>query len=347
MPPSILLHFFLPFTASYTSSAPLFSLYYLFLPFSTSSFLLNLFHFSLHYLLLSFSFPTQAWCTHHTVQPVLGGLFSTDSLSLSTSSLLVIQCHQCHLCASQFFFMLHLISPSLPWLFLLSFFFTYFFLSCLNPSDCIVLLTSFSVDFPTFYLSFLAFLFTLLSSPFLPSSPFFLLSFHSFLFILPSFLLNPLTFLITPLSFLSPSFSHSSLSSFLSYSFLPLSEPLQLHAGETMDSRVEGAMAAVYEEVKSTAKYVTTLLTFISPFFSLLIFPSPLPWSPLLYSFVKFASLLTFLLFSYLIFFSSFPLSFFLFLPLFSSFLTHISTPISFNLELVEISTFFPNPQYS
>ena len=169
--------------------------------------------------------------------------------------------------------------PSLDYFSFLSSLLTFFYLaSILLIASSYLLrfqstfLPSISHSSPSFSLSS-----PLLSSPFLPSSPFFLLSFHSFLFILPSFLLNPLTFLITPLSFLSPSFSHSSLSSFLSYSFLPLSEPLQLHAGETMDSRVEGAMAAVYEEVKSTAKYVTTLLTFISPFFSLLLFPSPLP----------------------------------------------------------------------
>ena len=73
--------------------------------------------------------------------------------------------------------------------------------------------------------------------------------------------------LLSCFSFFSPSslpLSHSpsltfilpSLSPTLPLSY-PLSEPLQLHAGETMDSRVEGAMAAVYEEVKSTAKYVT------------------------------------------------------------------------------------------
>jgi glutamate dehydrogenase (NADP+) len=36
------------------------------------------------------------------------------------------------------------------------------------------------------------------------------------------------------------------------------SEPLQLHAGETLDSRVEGTMADVYDEIKNTAKEFNT-----------------------------------------------------------------------------------------
>jgi glutamate dehydrogenase (NADP+) len=35
-------------------------------------------------------------------------------------------------------------------------------------------------------------------------------------------------------------------------------EPIQLHAGETLDSRVEGAVNDVYEEIKSTAKEFNT-----------------------------------------------------------------------------------------
>ena len=36
------------------------------------------------------------------------------------------------------------------------------------------------------------------------------------------------------------------------------SEPLQLVAGETLDSRVEGTMADVYDEIKNTAKEFNT-----------------------------------------------------------------------------------------
>ena len=36
------------------------------------------------------------------------------------------------------------------------------------------------------------------------------------------------------------------------------SNPLQLHAGETLDSRIEGAMTGVYEEIKRTAKEFNT-----------------------------------------------------------------------------------------
>jgi glutamate dehydrogenase (NADP+) len=40
--------------------------------------------------------------------------------------------------------------------------------------------------------------------------------------------------------------------------FLTDREPIQLHAGETLDSRVEGAVNDVYEEIKSTAKEFNT-----------------------------------------------------------------------------------------
>jgi glutamate dehydrogenase (NADP+) len=36
------------------------------------------------------------------------------------------------------------------------------------------------------------------------------------------------------------------------------SEPIQFHAGETLDARVEAAMTEVYEEVKATAKEFNT-----------------------------------------------------------------------------------------
>lgn len=40
------------------------------------------------------------------------------------------------------------------------------------------------------------------------------------------------------------------------YSYL--SNPIQFHAGETLDSRVDGAMTELYEEVKATAKEFNT-----------------------------------------------------------------------------------------
>ena len=96
-----------------------------------------------------------------------------------------------------------------------------------------------------------------------------------------------------------------------------------------MDSRVEGAMAAVYEEVKSTAKYVSSLSYpfLFSSFLSL-----PLLLSILFFTSVLFYPLLLFissllscsLLFP-LLYFSSFffPLLFFSSLYLFSLFLYH------------------------
>ena len=108
-----------------------------------------------------------------------------------------------------------------------------------------------------------------------PASLYFLFCFIFILsFYLPSLFFFLSLFCLSPR--LPPSLSYSLYLFFilLSHSLPPLStslyhvmslsihlsEPLQLHAGETLDSRVEGAMAAVYEECKSTARYLLPLV---------------------------------------------------------------------------------------